>query len=691
MKRLIFALVLLLLSSLISSQTDIVLKIYTGETGQLLSGFENWSWATVDFQDTTYVREGSKYSLSVVMTNYQALYLHGDFIFPIEDLDILSFWINGGKEGGESINIRIISGVTPVGAAVPIDKILGGPIPKEQWVQVKVPFSDFGVQDKSTSISGVWFESTSGSYDGTVYFDEILVEEIIQPPTPVSVVVATAENRHEFSRNIFGVNFATKDQINANKYTLNRWGGNAVTRYAWDIDVSNHASDWFFENIPNPVNESMLPFNTSSDRFIKDTLSTDAKVLLTLPTIGWTPFDRKLRCGFSVSKYGAQTKTDPDHSDCGNGIGTDGKYIKGNDPRDTSRAITPAYDINWINHIDTAFGANAVRWFQLDNEPGLWGSTHRDVHPQELTYDELWNFTLLYASSIKKAFPNSLIFGPVNWGWCSYMFSPEDGCSSGPDRKAHGDIPLLQWYIQQISRYKFETGIQLVDVIDVHFYPSAYGVAFGIAEDLFTSTIRLRSPKSLYDPSYVDEGWVSAVINLIPMVKGWIDEFTPGLKFSISEYNFGADTIITGTLANTEALAIFAREELDFAARWVAPASGSMAEDAFKVFLNYNDKGAQITGYSVLANSSNVDEVGAYAFDDDKTKTLFVLLISKIPNGSVTVTVDLTKSNISQGQIHFYSYTKTDRLGPSGSGSVAEGKFVVNMPSWSATLAVVSY
>lgn len=50
-------------------------------------------------------------------------------------------------------------------------------------------------------------------------------------------------------------------------------------------------------------------------------------------------------------------------------------------------------------------------------------------------------------------------------GWCEYMFSAADGCSDGPDRKAHGDLPQLQWYIQQIGQYKQRTGVQLVDDI----------------------------------------------------------------------------------------------------------------------------------------------------------------------------------------------------------------------------------
>lgn len=51
-----------------------------------------------------------------------------------------------------------------------------------------------------------------------------------------------------------------------------RWGGEGVTRYAFDVDAANHASDWFFENIANvDANPGTLPFNSSCDTFLQTT------------------------------------------------------------------------------------------------------------------------------------------------------------------------------------------------------------------------------------------------------------------------------------------------------------------------------------------------------------------------------------------------------------------------------------
>jgi hypothetical protein len=130
---------------------------------------------------------------------------------------------------------------------------------------------------------------------------------------------------------------------------VRRWGGNATTRYNWQNDTSNHASDWYFENIPedNP-NPAALPDGSSADKFVEQNRRVGTKTLLTIPTIGWTPKSRDYASGFSVRKYGVQQKTDPWRPNCGNGVRPDGTTVTGNDPTDTSKRITPAFVQDWM-------------------------------------------------------------------------------------------------------------------------------------------------------------------------------------------------------------------------------------------------------------------------------------------------------------------------------------------------------
>ncbi len=74
----------------------------------------------------------------------------------------------------------------------------------------------------------------------------------------------------------------------------------------------------------------------------------------------------------------------------------DGTNVTGNDPADTSKPIDATFVTRWMAHLASRTGtaaAGGVRLWALDNEPMLWNSTHRDVHPAGTTYDELWGKT----------------------------------------------------------------------------------------------------------------------------------------------------------------------------------------------------------------------------------------------------------------------------------------------------------
>ena len=92
----------------------------------------------------------------------------------------------------------------------------------------------------------------------------VLPRVIVKAQTAVTVNVNVAASRRPIDPRIYGVNFATPQQLAALNVPLNRWGGNSTTRYNWQNDTSNRASDWFFENIPNDnANPGALPHGSS--------------------------------------------------------------------------------------------------------------------------------------------------------------------------------------------------------------------------------------------------------------------------------------------------------------------------------------------------------------------------------------------------------------------------------------------
>ena len=464
------------------------------------------------------------------------------------------------------------------------------------------------------------------------------------------VEIDTAAQVRPFSPLIFGVAFGDDARFGEIGYPLRRWGGNAVTRYNWQVDVSSTAADWYFENIPGSRDRTNVPpLGNAADGFIAATRAAGADVLLTIPTIGWTPradspLDHPYFAGFSVAKYGAQQSTDPWDPDAGNGVRSNGTPVTGNDPADTSEAADPSFQRGWIAHLQAAFGgaaAGGVRYYALDNELMLWNSTQRDVHPQPVTYDEAWQRGFAYAGAIRAQDAAAQVTGPVTWGYCDLFTSADDAtrgsCLDGSDRQAHGGLPFVAWYLQQACANPLAGGARVIDWLDLHYYPQGAGVALSDDDSPAIQARRFRSLKELYDPAWVAESWIADLgdfdanhydkPNLIPRVRAWIDAYCPGIGLAITEYNWGNDGTASGAVAQAELFGIFAREGVGMATRWVAPAPGSRVERAFSLFLDYDGAGGRVQGNSVAAHSADADALGAYAFHDG-ARTM-VLLTNK--------------------------------------------------------------
>ena len=462
--------------------------------------------------------------------------------------------------------------------------------------------------------------------------------------------VDAGADRHAISPYIYGMNFADENLADELQLPVRRFGGNGTTRYNWQNDTSNHASDWYFENLPNDnPNPGALPDGSSSDQFVEQDRRTGTTTLLTMPLIGWTPKSRAVACGFGVAKYGAQQSVDPWQTNCGNGITSGGATITGNDPTDTSVAITPSFVQAWIAHLIGRYGTAAsggVRFYDLDNEPMLWRDTHRDVHPSPTSYDEISTRGIAYASAIKASDPGAQTLGPVVWGWTAYFWSALDWAPGGAwwnnpqDRLAHGNVPFVEWYLQQMRAYEQQHGTRILDYVDVHYYPQASGVALSPAGNATTQALRLRSTRSLWDASYVDESWINDTVRLVPRMHEWANTDYPGTKLAVTEYNWGALDDINGALAQADVLGIFGREALDLATLWSPPTTGQPGAYAFRMYLNYDGAGSSFGDTSVRAQSANQDQLAIYGAARAADGALTLMLVNKTAS-ALTSTITL--------------------------------------------------
>jgi uncharacterized protein (TIGR03437 family) len=552
--------------------------------------------------------------------------------------------------------------------------------------------------------------------------------------------------RHTISPDIYGVNWywAGEDprpnpsvaysaqlaaQASEVRATVRRWGGNNSSTYHWQFDVANIDADWFFEVLPMSTvrladgtmyDVSRLPDGSTFNLFLERTRRTGAKLMGTIPILGWLPKERREMCSFDVLKYGLQCKQDPyarfHPITCGNGIAYDPacgdpSVIDGRSPanpvyiqNDPADAYTNQYDesfqAQWIQYLISRYGSGnqgGVAIWSLDNEPIWWDSTHRDIHPAPYTYDELLELNLRYAAAIKQADPTALVSGPVADNYASIWFSKRDivaGWAAGNwyrnpvDRNEHGGAPLMAWYLQQFQNYEQQHGIRLLDYYDTHAY-----LAPGS-----TDVTRLESTREWWDPTYVVQGdyWIRdpdnngapAAPQLIPRLKRIINDNYPGTKLAITEYTFGALNTLNGALAQADILGIFGREGVDLATLWDYPRPTDPGAFAFRIYRNYDGIGGAFGETSVEASSADQSLLSVYA----ALRSDSMLTVMVINKTTTDLSSTLTLANFTAGdaaRVWRYSGANLGAIEAQPDAAISGSSLTTAFPAYSMTMLVI--
>lgn len=480
-------------------------------------------------------------------------------------------------------------------------------------------------------------------------------------PGDVDVSVDLGDPGRPISPFIYGVAKRDPEVVAGLGVTINRWGGNPSSRFNWTLGHAwNAADDWEFRNLDYGSGGS------ASDRFVAGDRAHGIASLITIPALGWVAAsDRNSDQSINVPAHG------------GPAVDASGA-IAGYDPaanrQRTSVLSLPrkpgpfvlnpppggaVYQDEWVNHLVRTFGSatsGGVRFYSIDNEPMLWSDTHRDVHPAALSYDGLLDVFTAYAAAIKDVDPGAQVVGPDSWGWTEYSYSAldrgTDNYGTHADQNRHGGTPLTPWFLSALRAHDQAAGRRTLDVLAVHFYPEAHGVAEDRSSPA-VDALRLRSTRALWDPDYTDESWIRQPVMLIPRLKKWVATSYPDTPIGITEYNFGGGASASAGLAQAEALGIFGREGVYLATYWTAPKPDSPAWNAFLMYRNFDGRGGKFGPTSIPARSSAPDTLSAFA--SREPGWVDVMLLNKDLVGRHDIRLGLGKT-IGKGPIQVYEY-----------------------------------
>src|ERR1035438_810744 len=182
----------------------------------LQNNWQDWGWATINYNNTSPVHSGSK-SVSVTITTntFQAIYIAHP-AFDSSPYTNLVFWINGGPTGGQQLKVQgHANGLAQASTNLP-------PLMTNTWQQFTIPLAILGVAN-SPNMDGFWIQDRIGAVQPVFYVDDISLQ-VGAPVLPgtnanVTIQIDAQANRHAINPLIYGVAFASTSQLLDRKST----------------------------------------------------------------------------------------------------------------------------------------------------------------------------------------------------------------------------------------------------------------------------------------------------------------------------------------------------------------------------------------------------------------------------------------------------------------------------------------
>jgi hypothetical protein len=434
---------------------------------------------------------------------------------------------------------------------------------------------------------------------------------------------------------------------NAVKLPLNRLGGNAMTRYNWQVDSSNSGFDWYYmggSGISNPTPGASRDADIATDR------SVGAKTVLTIPVIGYINKKSEWHCSFPKSVYGSQQSYNPyvrpNGDDCGNGVNLSGNNITDTNPTSHDIPNSTAHQQNWIRHLIGRYGTasqNNGLIYQLDNEPSNWDYIHRDVHPNDVTKEEVFTRNRDYAAAIKAVDAAAEVAGPSE---IQFAWYPE----------WNGETNSV-YYLQNMRQYEQNNSKRILDTFAVH-YPDANV------------------------PHY-------PTLTHVAYVRQLVDTHYPGTKIAFDEWTGNGADPVGGALFTADQLGLFARHRISWAGYWGMDDVNQQTAFAFRMYRNYNNQGGRFGETYVGSSSTNAGQLALHAAQRTSDGALTVMVINKNSN-DLTSTLSLAGFNpASIAQVYRYSNANKTAIVRVPDQTVSSTGFSATYPANSITLLII--
>ncbi|MBA4849974.1 glycoside hydrolase family 44 protein [Emticicia sp. BO119] len=403
-------------------------------------------------------------------------------------------------------------------------------------------------------------------------------------------------------------------------------GGNNSTKYNWRRKLSSHP-DWYnnvytnnWDNVAKnlqknfPIAQGMWAFQLIG--MAAKTNAYNFNDWSYNKSTWWEGVNQNLAGNGILNPIGTKAKTDGDPD----------LYLE-KWPADSTTGILD----HWFGVKGTGLDKSKIIYWNMDNEAEIWNGTHDDVVPKPIPAEEFLQKYFAVAKKAREKYPEIKLVGPVTaneWQWYNWPVAINHQGKN---------YPWLEYFIKRVAEEQKATGTKLLDVLDIHFYPTTT-----INEEI------VQLHRVFFDRNYVYPG-----ANGVKNVNGTWDN-SQNKEYIFGRINdwllryFGANHGITLGLTEMG----IEGDNANITAVWYASTMGEFMKNGVEIFSpwhwkpgmwetlhlfsNYNES------ISIKGESSNETLVSAYPSINSTQDSLTVVLVNRsaTTNQSINLNFD---------------------------------------------------
>lgn len=338
---------------------------------------------------------------------------------------------------------------------------------------------------------------------------------------------------------------------------------------------------------------------------------------------------------------------------------------------------------HWFGEGGLGLDKDMFRYWSMDNEPEIWNGTHDDVMPTQLPASDFMDSYFAVAKMARERFPEIKLTGPVTaneWQWFKY---------SDQNLKIDNKYYCwLEYFIKRVADEQKETGIRLLDVLDIHWYPS---------ESSNTDVVNLY--RVFYDQSYaypgangvktINGGWESSLnkMYIFKRINDWLNKYMGadhGVTLALTECAINGSNANVISVAYASMLGTFANNGVEVFTPWTWNVG---MWETLHLFSRY----AKST--SVETTSTADVTVSGYSTLNTVGDSLTVILVNRDVANSKEVKVNIADFSIWNGEyttLQLSNLPSSETFKSHSSNALKASVVDVNDNSFSITLPALS-